>query len=81
VPEEPPAEAAPGAAQVGILGAVAGTMGALQALEAVKVILGIGENLAHRMLVWDGLRGTFRTVRRRRDPACRTCGTRTSADR
>jgi len=74
VPEEPPAEASPGAVQVGILGAVAGTMGALQALEAVKVILGIGENLAHRMLVWDGLRGTFRTVRRTRDPACRWCG-------
>jgi adenylyltransferase/sulfurtransferase len=81
VPEEPPADASPGAVQVGILGAVAGAMGALQALEAVKVILGIGENLAHRMLIWDGLRGTFRTVRRTREPACRTCGTRTAADR
>jgi len=80
VSEEPPADAAPGAAQVGILGAVAGAMGALQAVEAVKVILGIGENLAHRMLVWDGLRGTFRTARRMRDPACRTCGTRTAGD-
>jgi len=74
LPEPPPPEAAPGAAQVGILGAVAGTFGALQAVEAVKVLLGIGRNMAHRLLVYDGLSGDFRTMRRSRDPACPLCG-------
>ena len=70
VPEVPPADAAPGAAQVGILGAVAGLFGALQAVEAVKVLLGLGADYAGRMLIYDGLAGTFRTVERLRDPAC-----------
>ena len=74
MPEPPPPGAAPTAAQVGILGAVAGTLGALQAVEAVKILLGLGENFAHRLLVYDGLAGTFRTVRRTRDPACPVCG-------
>lgn len=70
LPEPPPADVAPTAVQVGILGAVAGALGALQAVEAIKVLLGIGDNFAHRLLVYDGLAGTFRTVRRTRDPAC-----------
>ncbi len=74
VPENPTPEAAPGAAAVGILGAVAGMMGSLQAVEAIKILLGIGETLAHHMLMYDGLAGTFRTVRRTRDPACPCCG-------
>jgi adenylyltransferase/sulfurtransferase len=76
IPEPPPAGVSPTAMQVGILGAVAGMFGALQATEAVKVILGIGQSLAHRMLIYDGLAGTLRTVRRTRDPECRFCGSR-----
>jgi adenylyltransferase/sulfurtransferase len=49
-------------------------MGSLQAVEAIKILLGIGETLAHHMLMYDGLAGTFRTVRRTRDPACPCCG-------
>jgi adenylyltransferase/sulfurtransferase len=74
IPEPPPPDVAPAAAQVGILGAVAGVLGTLQAVEAIKVLAGIGRNLAHRLLVYDGLEGTFRTVRRTRDPACPVCG-------
>jgi molybdopterin/thiamine biosynthesis adenylyltransferase len=74
VPEAPLPEESPGAVQVGILGAVAGLFGALQAVEAVKVLLGAGQDYAGRMLVYDGLAGTFRTVERVRDPACRVCG-------
>jgi molybdopterin/thiamine biosynthesis adenylyltransferase len=74
LPEAPPPETAPGAAQVGILGAVAGAMGAIQAVEAVKVLLGAGQDYAHRLLIYDGLAGTFRTLGRTRDPACPVCG-------
>jgi adenylyltransferase/sulfurtransferase len=74
VPETPPPGSHPTAVEVGILGAVAGVLGTLQAVEAIKVILGIGFNLAYRMLIYDGLEGTFRTIRRTRDPACPVCG-------
>jgi molybdopterin/thiamine biosynthesis adenylyltransferase len=74
VPEVPPSEVSPGAAQVGILGAVAGLFGSLQAVEAVKVLLGLGDDYARRLLIYDGLAGTFRTVGRVPDPACPTCG-------
>jgi len=76
IPEPPPADVAPGAAQVGILGAVAGVLGTLQAVEAVKMVLGIGSNFAQRLLVYDGLAGTFRTVKRVRDPECPVCARR-----
>jgi adenylyltransferase/sulfurtransferase len=79
VPEAPPPEVAPGAAQVGILGAVAGLFGALEAVEAIKVLLGAGHDYAHRMLIYDGLTGTFRTVRRMRDPACPVCSAKENA--
>jgi adenylyltransferase/sulfurtransferase len=59
-----------------IFGAIPGVLGTLEAMEAVKVLLGIGSDLAHRLLVYDGLAGTFRTVRRTRDPACPLCGDR-----
>ena len=74
MPEPPPAEASPKAAEVGILGAVAGMFGTLQAIEAVKILLGVGEDYAHRLLAYDGLAGTFRLIRRERDPACPLCG-------
>jgi adenylyltransferase/sulfurtransferase len=76
LPHAPGPGEVPTAAHVGILGAVAGVMGTLQAAEAIKIILGIGRNMAHRLLVYNGLEGTFRTVRRTRDPACPLCGER-----
>jgi len=74
VPEVPPPDEVPSAAEVGILGAVAGTIGALAAVEALKLLLGIGRPLVDDLLVYDGLAGTFRETRRVRDPACPLCG-------
>ncbi len=73
-PEPPPPGMVPNCAQAGIIGALAGHMGTLQAVEAIKVILGIGEPLAGRMLLYDALRGEYRTLRWRRDPNCPVCG-------
>lgn len=66
--------AAPTAREVGILGAVAGTMGALEAVEGVKVLLGIGRPLVGRLLVWDGWSGTFEEVAFAPQPGCPACG-------
>jgi adenylyltransferase/sulfurtransferase len=74
VPELPPEAQVPRAVEVGILGGAAGAMGALQAVEAVKVLLGVGETLIDRLLIYDGLGGRFREVKRVRDPACPLCG-------
>lgn len=63
----------PTAKEVGILGGVAGVFGALEAVEAVKVILGVGEPLVGRLLVWDGLRGSFETVAFSPNPQCPVC--------
>ncbi|HUS45155.1 MAG TPA: HesA/MoeB/ThiF family protein [Phycisphaerae bacterium] len=60
----------------GIFGAVPGVMGTLEAMEAMKMLLGIGEGLADRLLVYNGLKGTVRTVKRTCDPACPLCGER-----
>ena len=57
-----------------MLGAVTGVMGTLQATEVLKELLGIGESLAGRLLVWDALAARFRTIRLRRDPGCACCG-------
>jgi adenylyltransferase/sulfurtransferase len=57
-----------------VLGAVTGVMGTLQATEVLKEVLGIGEGMAGRLLLWDALDMRFRTVRLRRDPACALCG-------
>jgi adenylyltransferase/sulfurtransferase len=59
---------------------VTGVMGTLQATEALKEILGIGESLSGRLLIWDALAVTFRTVRFRRDPDCSGCGARAPGD-
>lgn len=63
----------PPAATVPVLGSVAGVVGCLQAVEAVKYVTGAGELLANRLLVFDGLGLRFREVRVRRDPACVDC--------
>jgi len=59
-----------------VLGVLPGLVGTIQATEAIKIILGVGETLAGRLLLIDALRMSFRTVRLRRDPACPACGTR-----
>jgi molybdopterin/thiamine biosynthesis adenylyltransferase len=73
-----PVEAAPGTlptcAQAGVMGPVTGVMGSLQAAEVVKEILGIGEGLSGRLLVWDALGARFETIRLPKDPACPACG-------
>jgi len=73
-PEPPPPEEAPSCQEAGVLGVLPGIMGVLQATEAVKLILGLGQTLAGRLLVYDALRTRFRELKLRRDPKCPTCG-------
>jgi molybdopterin/thiamine biosynthesis adenylyltransferase/rhodanese-related sulfurtransferase len=73
-PEPPPPEEAPSCAEAGVLGVLPGVMGVLQATEAIKLILGLGDTLAGRLLVYDALRVKFRELKLRRDPDCPTCG-------
>ncbi|MGE0546783.1 MAG: molybdopterin-synthase adenylyltransferase MoeB [Kofleriaceae bacterium] len=73
-PEPPPADQAPSCAEAGVLGVLPGVMGVLQATEAIKLVLGTGESLAGRLLVYDALRAQFRELKLRRDPQCPTCG-------
>ncbi len=73
-PEPPPEGLVPTCSEAGVLGAVTGVMGTLQATEVLKVILGIGEDLSGRLLLWDALDARFRTVKLKRDPACALCG-------
>ncbi len=73
-PEPPPPGVVPSCSEAGVLGAVTGVMGTLQATETLKEILGIGESLSGRLLIWDALATRFRLVRLRRDPACALCG-------
>jgi len=73
-PEPPPEGTVPTCSEAGVLGAVTGVMGTLQATETIKEILGVGETLAGRLLIWDALASRFRTVRLHRDPHCAACG-------
>lgn len=73
-PSPPPAEEAPSCAEAGVLGVLPGVMGVLQATEAIKLILKLGDSLAGRLLVYDALKARFRELKLRRDPACPTCG-------
>lgn len=73
-PEPPPPGSTPSCSETGILGAAAGVMGTLQALEVMKEIIGLGDSLAGQLLIYDALSTRFRTVRVRRDPACALCG-------
>lgn len=73
-PAPPPPDAVPSCSEAGILGAVAGIMGALQATETLKELLGIGRSLAGRLLIVDALAAETRTVTVRPDPACPLCG-------
>ena len=72
-PTPPPPELAPGCSVAGVLGVVPGIMGLLQTNEALKVLLGIGETLAGRLLLFDALDASFTELKLRRDPACPVC--------
>lgn len=73
-PEPPPPGVVPSCSEAGVLGAVTGVMGTLQTTETLKEILGIGESLAGRLLIWDAMTSRFRTVRVPRNPHCLLCG-------
>ena len=73
--EAPPPDLVPRCETAGILGAVAGVMGTLQATEVLKELLDIGESLSGTLLMYDALRAGFHRVRIPRDPNCPTCGT------
>jgi molybdopterin/thiamine biosynthesis adenylyltransferase len=72
-PTPPPPELAPGCSVAGVLGVVPGIMGMLQTNEALKLLLGIGDTLAGRLLLFDALDATFQELRLRRDPNCPVC--------
>ena len=72
-PDPPPAGLVPNCQEAGVLGVLAGTIGVLQASEAIKEILGLGDTLADRLLMYDALDMKFRNVSRPKDPSCRLC--------
>ena len=72
IPEIPPEEQT--CAQDGVLGAIAGVMGSMQAVEVIKELLGLGESMAGQLLIHDALGATFRKVRVKPDPECPLCG-------
>jgi molybdopterin/thiamine biosynthesis adenylyltransferase/rhodanese-related sulfurtransferase len=74
LPEPPPPELAPSCAEAGVLGVLPGIVGSIQALEAIKLVLDLGEPLVGRLLAYDALEQSFRSFKVRRDPECPTCG-------
>jgi molybdopterin/thiamine biosynthesis adenylyltransferase len=73
-PAPPPPGAVASCAEAGVLGVLPGIVGSMQALETIKLILGIGEPLIGRLLLFDALTMEFRNLKTRRDPACPVCG-------
>ena len=73
LPEPPPAELAPSCSEAGVLGVLPGIIGSLQAMEAIKILLGLGDTLAGRLLAYDALETSFRAFKVRRDPECPAC--------
>lgn len=73
-PEPPPPGSVPSCAEGGVLGILPGTIGALQATEAVKVLLGIGRPMIGRMMIYDALEMDFMTLKVRKNPNCPVCG-------
>ena len=73
--EPPPPDLVPRCETAGILGAIAGVLGTLQAVEVLKELLGIGESLDGTLLMYDALRARFHSIRIGKDPHCPTCGT------
>ncbi|MAM83325.1 MAG: molybdenum cofactor biosynthesis protein MoeB [Acidobacteria bacterium] len=75
-PEPPPPGLVPSCAEGGVLGVLPGIIGTIQATEAIKILIGIGEPLVGRFLIFDALRMRFRELKLRRDPDCPVCGDR-----
>ena len=73
-PSPPPPGAVPSCAEAGVLGALPGMIGVIQATETIKLILGLGEPLVGRLLLYDAQSMEFREVKLRRDPNCPLCG-------
>src|SRR5437588_361276 len=73
VPEPPPADMAPSCAEAGVLGVLPGIIGSIQAMEAIKLLLGLGDPLIGRLLAYDALEESFRTFKVPRDPECAAC--------
>ena len=73
-PEPPPPGMVPSCAEGGVLGVLCASIGSIQVNEAIKVITGIGEPLAGRLMIYDALEMNYRTVRVRKDPECPVCG-------
>ncbi|MCX6545422.1 MAG: molybdopterin-synthase adenylyltransferase MoeB [Acidobacteria bacterium] len=74
-PEPPPPGLVPSCAEAGVLGVLPGLIGTIQATEAIKLLVGIGEPLVGRLLVYDALRLRFQELRLQKDPDCPVCGT------
>jgi molybdopterin/thiamine biosynthesis adenylyltransferase/rhodanese-related sulfurtransferase len=75
-PEPPPPGLVPSCAEGGVLGVLPGIIGAIQAMETIKLILGAGESLAGRLLIFDALQMRFRELKLRKNPECPACGER-----
>ena len=73
-PEPPPPGLVPSCAEGGVLGILPGVVGTIQATEAVKLIIGVGEPLINRFMIYDALRMKFRELKLRKDPECPVCG-------
>ena len=74
LPEPPPPELAPSCSEAGVIGVLPGIVGSIQALEAIKLLLDIGDPLIGRLLAYDALEQSFRAFKVRRDPNCPACG-------
>ena len=73
-PEPPPPGMVPSCQDAGVLGSLCGTMGSIQATEVAKLIVGFGEPLIGKLLMYDAMKSQFRTLKVRRDPSCPVCG-------
>jgi sulfur-carrier protein adenylyltransferase/sulfurtransferase len=73
-PDPPPPGMVPSCAEGGVLGVLCGSIGSIQVTEAIKLLTGVGESLAGRLMIYDALEMSYRTVRVRRDPECAICG-------
>ncbi len=80
-PEPPPLGLVPSCGEAGVLGALAGVIGVLQAVEAIKVILGIGELLTGKLLIFDSLDMAFKKVKVRKDPECALCSEKATIEK
>jgi adenylyltransferase/sulfurtransferase len=73
-PEPPPPGTVPSCAEGGVFGVLPGIIGSMQAVEAIKLIIGVGESLSGKLVLYDALRNEFTTVKLRWDPDCPVCG-------